>query len=81
MYMDKHFIRNGLIFASTVLLFFLIGCLDDSPHTGDKELLRTSLFVDEAMNDFNTNVKYFHLYSPVKGRSADEELLALPVHI
>ena len=25
MYMDKHFIRNGLIFASTVLLFFLIG--------------------------------------------------------
>ncbi len=79
MYMDKHFIRNGLIFASTVLLFFLIGCLDDSPHTGDKELLRTSLFVDEAMNDFNTNVKYFHLYSPVKGRSADEELLALPV--
>ena len=31
------------------------------------------------MNDFNTNVKYFHLYSPVKGRSADEELLALPV--
>ena len=23
--MDKHFIRNGLIFASTVLLFFLIG--------------------------------------------------------
>ena len=79
MYMDKHFIRNGLIFASTVLLFFLIGCLDDSPHTGDKELLRTSLFVDEAMNDFNTNVKCFHLYSPVKGRSADEELLALPV--
>ena len=77
--MKEHISRKNPIFAFAVLLLFLIGCLEDTLHTGEQEFIDEPLSVEKVMEHFNANIKEFHLYSPNKGRSVDEEPLAIPV--
>lgn len=68
--MKKHILRDSFIFASVVILFLLIGCLDDTWQVKDEALPdRTALSVKEAMEYFNAHVTELRQSPPNVTRS------------